>query len=424
MTFLLPYILKEDVMLEHFFKIPGRIQALREGPQGALLERFAEELRQLGYEKIAAKHRIRGAEHLLHWTEREGMPISDVTESLLERFHLHLKRCRCPGFGPVRLGPFRGARLFVEYLRSTGLIAAPVEPNQDPPLLVDFRQWMSQQRGTGDGTLNHYSLGIRALLRRLGEDPRRFDVQSLRQFVLETGQQSGWARTKTYTAALRMFLRFLISEGKCDAGLEAAIPVLAHWRLSSLPRYLLAEDVERVIASCDLGTPLGRRDRTMLLLLARMGLRAGDIVKLRLDDIDWKEATLRVCGKGRLETRLPLTQEVGDAIVDYLRAGRPHIDTDVLFLRACAPFRAIASNCVSTVVAQAMRRAGVTCPSRGAAHLLRHSVATGMLRHGASLQEIAAVLRHRSIETTEIYAKVDVNALQRIAQAWPEVRTC
>jgi len=411
-------------MLEHYFRSHGRIEALREGPQGALLEGFAEELCQTGYEKVAAQQRIRGAEHLLRWAEREGIPISDVTESLLERFHQHLEWCRCPGFGPIRLGSFKGGRLFVDYLRSTGSLTASVEPNQDPPLLVAFRQWMSQQRGTCDGTLYHYGLSIRALLRRLGEDPRRFDAQSLRQFVLETSQQSGWARTKTYTTALRMFLRFLIAEGKCDASLEAAIPVLAHWRLSSLPRYLLPEDVERVIASCDLGTPLGRRDRAMLLLLARMGLRAGDIVTLRLDDIDWKEAAVRVCGKGRLETRLPLTQEVGDAVVGYLNAGRPCTDTDALFLRACAPFRALTSSSVSAMVAQAMRRAGVTCPSRGAAHVLRHSVASGMLRHGASLQEIAVVLRHRSVETTEIYAKVDVNALQRIAQAWPEVEPC
>ena len=151
-----------------------------------------------------------------------------------------------------------------------------------------------------------------------------------------------------YTTALRMFLRFLISEGQCADALEAAIPVVAHWRLSSLPRYLLPEDVERVIASCDKSTPVGRRNRAILLLLARMGLRAGDIVHLRLGDIDWKEGAIRVCGKGRRETRLPLTQEVGDAVVEYLKAGRHRTDTDVLFLRAYAPFRSLASNCVST----------------------------------------------------------------------------
>jgi site-specific recombinase XerD len=222
-----------------------------------------------------------------------------------------------------------------------------------------------------------------------------------------------------------MFLRFLIVEGHCAAGLEAAIPVLAHWRLSSLPRYLVTEDVERVIASCNVGTPMGRRDRAILLLLARMGLRAGDIVKLRLGDIDWKKATVQVCGKGRRETQLPLTQEVGDALVAYLKAGRYQTDTEMLFLRARAPYRPLGSpTTVSTIVTQAMCRAGVSCPSRGAAHVLRHSAATAMLRHGASLQEIASVLRHRSVETTEVYAKVDVTALQQIAQAWPEVRPC
>ncbi len=409
-------------MLEHVFRSHERIQALLEGPHSSLLEGFAEELHQTGYAKKAARARIRAAEHLLHWTEREGIPVSDVTESILRPFRGHLERCRCPAFGPIRSDLFTGDRLFLDYLRSTGSLAAPVEPNLDPPLLVAFGQWMRQVRGTCDGTLYNYGLIIKALLARLGDDPRRFDAQSLRQFVLETSRHRAARRC---TTALRMFLRFLIAEGQCATGLEAAIPVVPQWRLSSLPRYLLPEDVERVIASCDLDTPVGRRDRAILLLLARMGLRAGDIVQLRLEDIDWKEATVRVCGKGRRQTQMPLTQEVGDAVVDYFKAGRPHADTGVVFLRARAPFRALGSHTtVSTIVAQAMRRARVACPSRGAAHVLRHSAAAAMLRHGASLQEISSVLRHRFLATTEIYAKVDVTALQRIAQAWPEVQPC
>jgi integrase/recombinase XerD len=211
-------------------------------------------------------------------------------------------------------------------------------------------------------------------------------------------------------------LRFLIAEGRCAAGLDAAIPVLAHWRLSSLPRYLQSDEVERVIAACDPALPVGKRDRAILLLLARLGLRAGDIVQLRQRDIDWKGAWISVAGKGRRETRLPLTQEVGHAIVDYLQDGRFRTDTDTLFVRSRAPFRAFRSHCaISVIVERAMRRAGVTCPSRGAAHLLRHSAATSMLRQGASLQDIAVILRHRSIETTQIYAKVDVTALRQIA---------
>jgi len=409
-------------MLEQVFRSHERIQELRGAPQASLLEGFAEELCQAGYAGTTARAHIRGAEHLLHWTAREGVLISDLTKSLIERFHHHLKLCQCPGFGPTRrLYSLRGARLFLKYLRSTGSIS--VEASQGPPLLMGFRQWMSQQRGSCDSTLSVYGFCIQALLRRLGDDPRAFDAQSLRQFVLEAGRQSGRARAKMYTTALRMFLRFLISEGRCAPSLETAIPVLAHWRLASLPRYLGAEDVERIIASCDSSTPVGKRDRAILLLLARLALRAGDIVQLRLRDIDWEDATVRVSGKGRRETRLPLTQEVGDAIVGYLKA-RPQSKADALFLRSRAPYCAPTSGGVSVIVAQAMRRAGITRTTRGAAHVLRHSLATALLREGASLQEIATVLRHRSIETTEIYAKVDVAALEEIAQRWPEVQPC
>jgi site-specific recombinase XerD len=222
-----------------------------------------------------------------------------------------------------------------------------------------------------------------------------------------------------------MFLRFLITQGLCRSGLEAAVPVLAHWRFAPLPRYLQAEEVERVIAAYIPSSPIGRRNRAIVLLLARLGLRAGDVVRLRLRDINWKDASISVSGKSRRETRLPLSQEVGQAIVEYLQHGRPPTQSDALFLRSVAPFTAFRSPAnVGLIVKDAIDRAGVACPRGGAAHVLRHSVATSMLRQGASLQDIAALLRHRSVETTQIYAKVDVSALDRIAQPWPEVRTC
>jgi site-specific recombinase XerD len=415
-------------MFEKFFNCPLRVKALRDGPGGSLLEGFAEELCQEGYAEITARRHIRAAEHFMYWTEREGIPISSLTEKFIERFDSHLDQCRCPGYDHFnRLHLLNGARLFLKHLRGVGVIIAPIaEPRvQDPGLLIAFCQWMQQQRGTSDPTLYNYSRSIRDLLKRLGEDPCKFDAHSLRQFVLEKSQQCGWAAAKTCTTALRMFLRFLIAEGKCATGLDAAIPVLAHWRLSSLPRYLQPEEVERIISSCNPGSPVGRRDRAVLLLLARLAFRAGDIVRLRLSDVDWEVAEIQVSGKGRRQTRLPLTQEVGDALVAYLQNGRPSTDTDVLFIRSRAPFRAFASHCaVSVIVAQAMRRASVTCQSRGAAHVLRHSAATSMLQQGASLQDIADILRHRSIETTQIYAKVDVTALRQIAQSWPEVQPC
>lgn len=414
-------------MLEEFFDCPLRVQALREGPGGPLLEGFAEELYQAGYAEITARRHIRAAEHFIYWTGRDGIPISSLTEKVLERFDRHLGRCQCPRYGHThRLDLLNGARLFLKHLRGAGVIAAAVVEStaQDPILLTAFCQWMRQQRGTCDPTLYNYSLSIRDLLRRLGEDPSRFDAKGLRQFVLGKSQQCGWAAAKTCTTALRMFLRFLIAEGKCVADLGAAIPVLAHWRLSSLPRYLQPEEVERIISSCG-PTPVGRRDHAILLLLARLGLRAGDIVQLRLGDIDWEGAGIHVSGKGRRQTRLPLTQEVGHALVAYLQDDRPRTDTDVLFIRARAPFRAFASqHAISVIVARAMNRAGIACQSRGAAHVLRHSMATSMLRQGASLQDIATILRHRSIETTQIYAKVDVTTLRQIAQPWPEVQPC
>jgi site-specific recombinase XerD len=284
---------------------------------------------------------------------------------------------------------------------------------------------MHAQRGTHDRTLYNYSLPIRALIRQCSEDPSKLSARSLRQFVLRHSRHAGWATAKRCTTALRMFLRFLIAQGRCRADLLGAIPVLAHWRLASLPRYLSPDEVERIIDSCNTHSPVGKRDRAILLLLARLGLRAGDIVQLRLGDLDWKGASIQVSGKGRRQTRLPLSQEVGQAIVAYLQAARPPTQTDAVFLRSRAPFRAFASHCtVSMLVAHAMRRAGVKRPSRGAAHLLRHSVASSLLRHGASLQEISALLRHQCLETTQIYAKIDVTALKQIAQPWPEVRLC
>jgi integrase/recombinase XerD len=356
------------------------------------------------------------------------MPVCRWNEQSLAGFDRHLSRCHCPHYDVTghtkQLEAVHGARLFLTYLRDARIITlSSVEtPVHDPALLSAFCQWMHQQRGTCDVTLHNYSIHIRELLRRLGEEPARFDAHRLRAFVLEKSRSCGEATVKQCTKALRMFLRFLIARGQCAVGLDAAIPTVVHWRLASLPRYLPPGDVERLIASCDRASAIGRRDRAILLLLARLGLRAGDIVHLRLSDIDWKGASIQVCGKGRRHTRLPLAQEVGQAIVAYLKKGRPRTNADTLFIRSLAPFCALDSSCaVSKIVDKAFRRAGVVRPSQGAAHLLRHSLATSMLRQGALLQDITAILRHRSIKTTQIYAKVDIPSLRQIAQPWPEV---
>jgi integrase/recombinase XerD len=417
-------------MLEKFFDSSTgglvRVRSLRESPHGSLLDGFSSELLHSRYANITARRHLRSAEHFAHWANCNRIAMSQWDDKVLERFGRHLRRRRCSYGHSEPENQLTGASLFVRYLRVAGLInTPPADLIARPALLVSFRRWMREQRGTLDITLDNYDIPIRILLAHLGEDPEQLNAQDLRHCFLKYCDGKSHALIKHGATALRMFVRFLITEGRCPAGLEAAIPLLPHWRLSSLPRYLQPEEVERIVASCDPTTVVGKRDRAILLLLARLGLRAGDVVHLRLSDIDWKGAWVQVCGKSRRQTRLPLTQEVGDAIVAYLQDGRPQTDGDRVFVCCRAPFRPFASHgAVSVIVDRAMHRAGVTPPGRGAAHLLRHSVATSLLQQGVSLQEIAAVLRHRSIRTTQTYAKVDVSMLHQIAQPWPEVPPC
>jgi site-specific recombinase XerD len=294
------------------------------------------------------------------------------------------------------------------------------------PLLASFRHWMIEHRGLADSTLNHYEPIVAALLDTAGGDPTHFDAGSIRSFVLNRTACNVPSSAKNVISPLRTFLRYLIAEGKCSAGLDAAIPAVACWQLSTLPRYLPGADVERIVAACDPSTPVGSRDRAIVLLLAHLGLRAGDIVGMHISDIDWQEGSIRLSGKGRREDRLPLTQEVGDAILVYLEHGRPRVPLglDHLFLRSKAPIGPFSdSSTVSYIVAQAIRRAGVTALFRGA-HVLRHSAATEMLRQEVPLQDIGTILRHRSIETTALYAKVDLALLRLVVQPWPEVMPC
>jgi integrase/recombinase XerD len=412
-------------MLSEFYKSRTRIQALRDGRAGALLESFARALSEAGYSTITACHHLRAAEHFVNWTNSRGMPVRNWNEQSLTQFDRHLSRCYCPHYAhSMNPAVIQGVRRFLTHVRGFRIdtLRSIKPPVRDPALVQSFSQWMRQQRGTGEVTIHNYRIYIRELLQRFGENPSRFDARRLRAFVLEKSRSGGWGTAKNCTHALRMFLRFLIVKGQCAVGLDAAIPTVAHWRLASLPRYLPPEDVERLIASCDRASAVGRRDRAVLLLLARLGLRSSDIVHLRLSDIDWKGASIQLCGKGRRQSRLPLTQEVGQAIISYLKKGRPQVKLDTVFVCASAPFRAFGSSCVVTkIVDKALRRAGVVRPNRGAAHLLRHSLATSLLRRGTSLEDIGSILRHTSLETTQIYAKVDVASLRQIAQPWPKV---
>ena len=316
---------------------------------------------------------------------------------------------------------------FAEYLGRLGVISpwAGYPPKAVPAPLLGFRTWMICHRGITERTVERYERLIGRMLPALGNNPTVYDAALVRHALLEAISPLSCAYAKMFVTALRAFLRFLAAEGRCQPYLDQALPTVPEWKLSALPRYLEAADVERLIDSCDVSTPHGVRDRAILLLLARLGLRAADIVTMQLPDLDWDAATVRVRGKQRKEVRLPLPQDAGEALLAYLVSARPSADTDRVFLCVNAPIRPFATSAsIADIVRLALKRAGITNPPSKGAHLLRHSAATAMLRAGASLDAIATVLRHTSVDTTASYAKVDVELLRQIAQPWPEGVPC
>ncbi len=417
-------------MITSYFKWNQSLTRILSTPAGPHLSLFSEELESQGFSYWILRARLQGAAHFSDWNQRQRRPIELLHEDMLEEFALHLRTCHCPR--PLRLSRHHevrmlaGAQEFVGYLRHIGVIESPPPSKTHvdmPPLLLGFCDWMRCQRGTQEKTLREYSSVIKKAVQALGADPRRYSPESIRTFILSQTRGRSRANAKEVVSVTRMFLRYLVAQGECRTGMDDAVPTLAMWRLSTLPRYLPAADIERIIAVCSCDTAVGLRDRAAILLLARLGLRAGDIVKMGLGDIDWTQASIRVSGKSRYEVRLPLTQEVGDAILDYLRSGRPPAQDLHLFVRMLAPWRPLQVSSVSAIVERAIARAGVVASFRGA-HVLRHSAATEMLRQGATLQQVGAILRHRYMDTTAIYAKVDVQRLRSIALPWPEVFPC
>jgi len=413
-------------MLTSYFRVAYPVTRLRGALAGRFVDGFAQHLEEAGFKPATIREYLRVVHHLSAWTEGRGDSLENLDEGSMEAFGRHLRRCcRCLAGKKVRKNgrAVARARVFLTYLRELGVVESAAVDSRRPaerPLLDSFRRFMVEHRGLAESTTNMYLRIIANFLDMTDGDISRVNAGEIRAFVLDYKHR----QLKNVAAALRAFLRYLIAEGRCPAALEGAIPKVASWRLATLPRYLPASDVERIIAACDPSTPTGCRDRAIVLLLARLGLRAGDVMGLGLSDIDWQDASLIVSGKGRREVRLPLPQEVGDAIMAYLEHGRPPVDVTQVFLRTQAPLRPFAdSSVVSSIVARAIRRAGVTARFRGA-HVLRHSAATHMLRQGASLDDIGAVLRHASLESTAHYAKVDVALLRMVAQPWPEVTSC
>jgi site-specific recombinase XerD len=371
----------------------------------------------------------RNCVHFITWLHQQHIPLTAIDDTVVDRFAGH--DCICPGAFTIS-GHRDGSCLkrvarFVRYLATTGVVARPAEMGASELALplAEFQEWMRRHRGTGERTMAKHLHLLRRVLPELGPDPGLYDASLVRSAILQQASAGSRLSAQATTGALRMYFRYLASTGQCAPSLVDAIPTVPRWRLATLPRYIVHDDVERVIASCDLTTSRGLRDHAILLLLARLALRAGDVVGLRLSDIDWNNALIRVAGKSAREVALPLPQNVGDSLAAYIEHARPRIPSDRVFLRSIAPFEPLAHGSVITgIVRDALNRAGIRNVNLRGAYLLRHSAATHLLRSGLTLEAVGALLRHRTTETTAIYAKVDTRMLARVVQPWIGGVTC
>ncbi len=399
---------------------PGEVDLRRR-----LLTDFLEQRAAQGHTSNMLYSYRAAVSHFLAWLHHSRIPIGAVTSDVVDRFFKH--DCLCLGqFGNLSKASASSdygyaLKRFTKFLVERGVVPDVFEAPGRPlcSKLGAFHHWLRRHRGVGERTIREHDRAVCTLVADLGNDPRQYNATSVREVLLCQSRKTSRANARRLASSMRMYLRFLVSNGDCPPSLVDAVPGFAGWRLSTLPRYILTDDVERVIASCDLDTAIGVRDRAILLLLARLALRAADIVHLRLGDIDWSNARLHVCGKSKQSAGLPLPQEVGDALLEYIEKARPRVDEGRVFMCVRAPYRPFAtSGSITSIVSQALARAGVHSANGQGAHLLRHSAATGLLRSGASLEIIGALLRHRSPQTTAIYAKVDASMLQQVAQPW------
>ena len=396
---------------------------------GRVVEAFLRTLVAQGYvpESIAAyRKRCR---HFIVWLYLHDVALAEIDDDVLSRFLAHDCTCAHPDFF-IRTGRFAGCNnsrskigLFIDYLIGTGIAPPRPMPAREEPgqYVARFLVWLRRYRGIGERTIESYHKAMRVLLPHLGDDPDRYSATLIRNTVqcrLETASRD---LVRRETSALRLYLRFLVLDGLCRPGLVAAVPTVPLQRFSTLPRHLPRDDIERIIASCDRATPMGLRDRAILLLLARLALRAGDVANLRLNDIDWDKAVVRVSGKSRRAAVLPLPQDVGASVKDYILRARPVVDTEKVFLRMMPPLhQPLASGGVSAVAQAAIKRSGVKAEGLPAGHVFRHSAATNLLRDNTPLEVIGTLLRHQSTQTTAIYARVDVRMLREVAQPWPD----
>jgi len=404
----------------NYFVFPKTIRWMYAGPLGPYLDTFTEQLQQRGYARQTICIKIRTVATFSHWLYRHNFHADEVNAEQLKHFLVYRKqRCCCSQDDPTAL---QEIVVLVCDLEGRHISDTSGELSDQDRAMEDFKQYLLKERGLSSKTVAmHLQFIARLLSECFSGHPIQFDqltCSDITGFVQRHAHERSHSRAQQVVQALRAFLRYLHHHGKIASNLAACVPSVAAWSLASLPRFLLPDQVERVLEHCDRSTSQGRRDYAMLLLFARLGLRAGEVAALTLDDINWDGGYFAVRNKGGRWTNMPLPQEVGKAIVDYLTYGRPSSNDRHVFIRDHAPRTGFASSSsVSAVASRALTRAGIILP-RGGAHLFRHSLATVMLRRGASLAEIGELLRHQHPDTTRLYAKVDLQALRTLALPW------
>jgi site-specific recombinase XerD len=397
-------------------------EKLRSGVLAGHLDGFSAWLWDCGYSPATGLPYLRVAARFSRWLDDKRLGDREVDEARCRQFLRGRRRRR------LHRGDWAALRSLLRYLREAGIIAAastPVVDDESVALEQAFGAYLLQEKGVSPATEMNYRREIRAFLhhrfRRGSIVPSAIRADDLHRFVLARAQHVAPSRVKLTVTALRVFSQFLRFRGDVTDDLASSALTVPRWRLATLPKSISPEQVERILAQCDRRSALGRRNYAILLVLARLGLRAGEVVALTVDDVDWDAGEVVVRGKGLRHERIPLPHDVGQALAAYLRAGRPRCSTRRLFVRMKAPRIGFASSAaISTIVAGAIAKAKLDPPSHGA-HLLRYSLATHVLRRGGSLAEVAELLRHRHPDTTALYAKVDLDALRTVAPPWPKV---
>ena len=391
------------------------------GPLVSFAEGFWRELLAQGHPPGGAKHHLVLMGQLNRWLSDQGLEAKDLTPAVAGRF-LASRRAR----GQRRVPTLASVAPLFDDLRNQHVLPPeqPRVPTRRDELVGRFQRHLAGDRGLAPTTVLRYERFARRFLAgrsaRTGGETGAEGLTSaeVSAWMLEASSRLTVESAKREAADLRALLRFLYLDGILAADLGGAMPPVAAWRGTRLPAAMSAADVEAVLGSCDPSTVPGRRDRAILVLLARLGLRSGEVAALRLGDVDWRAGEITVCGKARRTDRLPLLAEVGEALVAYLAGGRPRSECPQLILTLYAPPRPIHPSSITNVVYRACRRAGL---ARAGGHRLRHALATEMLRCGGDLTEIAQVLRQSDLGTTSGYAKIDRAALRMVTRPWPGV---